>query len=82
MKTEISINSRSQTCTISNPVDSSHTASSFADFCNELPYLKVSERKYNYPQAILKCHTIRGPFTIEKLHNDIELFNQKFNMYE
>lgn len=82
MKTEISINGRSQTCIISNSVDSSQTASAFADYLENRPYLKVSERKYRYPQAIINCHTIKGIFSIEKLHEDIALFNETQNTYE
>jgi len=72
MQTEITINTQNRTCFISAPVDCSLNASLFADRLDKLPYLKVVERKYQYPNAKVYCHTIKGLFTIEKLHYDLD----------
>lgn len=56
------------------PVKDSLHSSLLADRIDKLPYMKVFERifiaKSSY--ARIKCNTIPGLYTIEKLHDDLD----------
>lgn len=70
-RTNILIASGNRTVKISSSVNDSNQASIFADRLNTLSYLKVFERKYNYPIAEVSAYIIPGDFTVEKLHIDV-----------
>jgi hypothetical protein len=68
----IVIESGNRLVKISSAVNDSNQASIFADRINTISYLKVFERKYNYPNAEVTAYIIPGDFTVEKLFDDIE----------
>jgi len=69
---EIKIAQSNRSLTITAPVKDSLHGSMLSDRINNLPYLKVSDREYKNGRVEVKCHTIRGLYSIEKLHTDLD----------
>lgn len=68
---QINIATNNRTLTIIAPVLNSLNSSKLADLLDKLPYLKVFERNFKEGNAEIKCHIIRGIYSIEKLHEDL-----------
>jgi hypothetical protein len=77
---EINIAQSNRTLIIKAPVTDSLHASRLTDRINNLPYLKVYERTYKAKKAEIKCHTIRGIYSIEKLHADLDTMSDLINL--
>lgn len=71
---QIKIKNKNRQVFILAPVKDSLHSSMLSDRINKLPYLKVYEREFipkaNY--AYMKCDSIIGKFSIEKLHADLD----------
>jgi hypothetical protein len=76
MTPEIIVGSKNRTITIKAKVKDSLHASLLSDRLNMLPYLKVFNREYKQNSvAVISAHAIPGIFTIQKLHEDLELMS-------
>ncbi len=74
-KTNIIVSEGNRKVEIQMPIKDSLHASLFADRLDKLPYLKLINRKFADSKVNVFCHAIKGEFSIEKLHNDLELMS-------
>jgi len=79
-KIKISIPTSNRTIIIEAPVIDSLHASLLSDRLNALPYLKVYERNFKNGEVKVSCHTIRGIFSIDKLHADLDTMSDLINL--
>lgn len=75
METLITVGEKNKTVKIVAPVPDSLHASLLSDRLDKLPYIKVSERKFNNQVVTIKAYTIPSLFSYEQLQNDLESFN-------
>ena len=73
-KVQIRVKNKNRQVFILAPVKDTLHGSLLSDRINKLPYLKVYEREFISKASYVKvkCDSIPGKFTIEKLHNDLE----------
>ena len=73
-KVQIKVKNNNRKVSILAPVKDSLHSSLLSDRIDKLPYMKVYERTFipKSSYSHIKCNTIPGLFSIEKLHNDLE----------
>jgi hypothetical protein len=74
-ETEIFVDTQKRTMKLIATVHNQQSASILADRLDKLPYMKVSQRWYEPPIATVFCHTIKGLFTIEQFHKDLDILS-------